>query len=187
MSNRLCSVLLTLVGALVFASLSFVASAVTSAATRGPNVCHMGLGDRYATDICFVPARASVAEGRMRVQPVRPGQTIWKLTGLRLNQVELRVTDHPFGIQYLYGRMPLWHGIAVTNGARPKYVLISEAEARDPQPMPRPFEDPSGLYWSLHTNFRCRPLSLHLWTNVSSRAAAAALHDLMRRDTCSSK
>jgi hypothetical protein len=151
--------------------------------TLGPNACHISMPDIEAKDVCFSPARVSVAEHRMALPPVAPGQVIWGATGLRLRHVMLRISREPFDIEYLYGRMPLSRNLAMPNpsGASPKYVLLSQMIYLDTNPIPRPYNDG---FWFESINVVCKHLAFTLETNLSASLEKKIMRGLLGRVSC---
>lgn len=161
--------------------------AAAPAGRIGPNACRVAAPDIQAKDVCFTPARETVAERAMPLSPVHPGQVVWRLTGLRLRRLMLRVAGAPFDLVYLYGRMPFTGSPAVPtlSGTRPKYVLLSENTTLETRPPSQAID--SGGYWVASFNVVCRHLAVAVTTNISPAAAMKVARGMQARVPCGNK
>jgi hypothetical protein len=170
--------------ALFMGTWSAVPTFAAPTAALGPNACHIGAPDIEARDICFTPARVALAEARMPASLVRPRGIVWRLTGLRLRHLLLRVNGRPFALVFLYGRVPLTIGPVQEFSLsldRPHYILVSENTTLGSWPA-KPVD--SDGHWEYGVNLRCRHLSLFVTTNISAVMAALVVRHLQSRAHC---
>jgi len=126
------------VGVVVFALASgLVPSEAIHAAPPGQvNLCYQffPMIDWY-TD-CYSRAQRAIAERRMLMRPVSPGQVVWRLTGLPLRFIALLTFNLPHTprlqttqINYFYGRQD---GAGNPDSRFPgyDYVLVTESGGR---------------------------------------------------------
>ena len=171
--------------AVITAALAPTSALALHSGALGPNACHISLPDLQGIDVCFSPSRVRVAEQRMPIAPVHPGQIVWRLTGLRLRHVMLRISSRPFDIEYLYGHMPLMgttYQVPTPGGTWPKYVLISENTYLVNHPLAHPVAQ--GGYWVYDQNLVCRHLALSVTTNLTSSAAVVVANQVQARTHC---
>src|SRR5579875_2402958 len=62
----------------------------TGRADAAVSLCGIGLRDLSAIDHCYPPSAVALAERHMPVPVVSLRGVVWRVTGLRLQQVELR-------------------------------------------------------------------------------------------------
>jgi hypothetical protein len=157
-----------------------VSHSVVEARPLGPSACGIIFPDIEGSDICYSVAHVHRAERRMGSSLVRPGQVVWRLTGMRLRRVMLRVVSTPPEIDYLFGRMPLAGTPDLEpceRCERPHYVLLTESPSMASSPY-RPPRHYTG-YWFSWRNVRC----VHTYFAVSTNTTAAIARSVLREWT----
>lgn len=118
---------------------------------------------------CFGPRQAGTAESRLPVPPFRPTQAVQRYARLSLEREVLYDVDAPYGLGYLYGRIPEdLRGLPAFALRAPHYVIVTERVGRN-----RAFAGKvvyTGGRWEYDANFPRRSLSLQVQSNISRKA-----------------
>jgi hypothetical protein len=155
------------------------------------SLCGDGLRDHQGVDQCYPPAKVALAEHQLPWVPARPTIAVQRAVHLRLRQVEVREYGHPFGISYLYGRIPTnARQIPLLASKRFPYVLVSEISPRTSSNRILIFrstqvsnaggaQTTSYGPWEFAANLPSN-LSLHVTTNLSRAVVATIGYSLLR-------
>jgi len=131
-----------------------------------------------ATPRCYPPSQVGKAERQMPVRVVSPRGLVWRVTGLRLHEVDV---DSGAAMDYLFGRLTADRsGIPDYGSTRFRYMVVREIAGHMTFGRAVVYRTQGEAQWHFAANVPGRDLALHIFTNVGRTAVARVGYAMLK-------
>jgi hypothetical protein len=134
---------------------------------------------------CYPPSQVGLAERQMPVAVISPRGLVWRVTGLRLREVDV---DGSAAMDYLFGRLPPGpFGLPGYGSVRPHYMIVREITGGPRNLAVNVYRMQGGADWHFSASVRGRDLELHIFTNVGRVAVERVGYKMLRLGSAGGK